>query len=354
MQEGSLRWLGGEKHSVAFCITEELPLLQNINTASPAGTPRDDQVKKDALFPDDIGRYDFSTLMRVTGLSPGELSDRLWEGVWQGQVANDTFAALRKGIMTDFEAPHIVTPTSRGRRAGHLGFSRWKASLPFAGNWFLLPTIPPVDDLLENEEQLKERVRILLDRYGILFRELLEREAVSFRWGKIFRALRLMELSGEVLSGYFFQDIPGLQFISPHAFQVLQSILPEKKIYWLNAVDPASLCGIQVDSLKQGLPRRLPGNHLVYHGTQLVVTSQQNGRILTITVPADNPYLSDYFGFLKHLLCRQFQPLHRVVIDTINDVAAMESPYLAVLRAMFDVNSQNESIVLYRRMNKTA
>jgi hypothetical protein len=31
-----------------------------------------------------------------------------------------------------------------------------------------------------------------------------------------------MELSGEVLSGYFFKDFPGPQFISSRAFQTLQ------------------------------------------------------------------------------------------------------------------------------------
>ena len=58
--------------------------------------------------------------------------------------------------------------------------------------------MPREDDLLEIEERKKDRARMLLDRYGIVFRELLQREAPGFRWADVFRPLRLMELSGEV------------------------------------------------------------------------------------------------------------------------------------------------------------
>jgi ATP-dependent helicase Lhr and Lhr-like helicase len=353
MQESDLRWIGGEKHTAALCFAEDLPLFQS-ETDSPENDGQSPQPAAGSLFPDTLGHYDFSTLMRTTGLSPAELSNRLWEGVWQGRISNDTFTALRKGIMTRFEAPRLTPSGSSGRRPGRTGFSRWKASLPFAGNWFLLPPPEPADDLLEREEQLKDRVRLLLDRYGLLFRELLEHESSPFRWSKIFRALRLMELSGEVLSGYFFKDIPSPQFIAPRAFQSLQGRIPENRIYWFNAVDPVSLCGVQIETLKKEFPRRIPGNHLVYHGTRLVVTSQQNGRLLTISVPPDDARLTEYLGFLRHLLSRQFQPVRRITIETINDEPAPESPYISALKVSFDVITQNNTLVLYRKMSEAA
>jgi ATP-dependent helicase Lhr and Lhr-like helicase len=225
--------------------------------------------------------------------------------------------------------------------------------LPFAGNWFLLPSPQPASDLLEGEERMKDRVRILLDRYGILFRELLDREPPLFRWGRIFRALRLMELSGEVLSGYFFKDIPGPQFMAPQAFQVLQSKMPEN-VYWLNACDPASMCGVQIDAVKKDLPKRIDSNHLVYRGSRLVVVSQRNGRNLTINAAPDDPHLPEYFGFLRHLLTRQFQPLHRITIGAINDEAAAQSPYLTTLQISFDAMNEGENVVLYRKSGPAA
>jgi len=138
---------------------------------------------------------------------------------------------------------------------------------------------------LETEERKKDRARLLLDRYGILFRELLQRELAPFRWAGVFRSLRIMELSGEVMAGIFFHGIPGPQFISHQAFRNLQHKLPEDAVYWMNATDPASLCGIQLDSIRGSLPPRLSGTHLVYRGTKLVFISRRNGRELTFNVP---------------------------------------------------------------------
>jgi ATP-dependent helicase Lhr and Lhr-like helicase len=349
MQEGNLRWVGGEKRTAAFCFEEDIRLLRgeggtqgDTTTAAPPAVS--------SIFLDPLGRYDFSTLMRATGLGPAELSERLWEAVWRGEVTNDTYAALRKGIMTRFEAPRMAAPTSHRRGAGGIGFSRWKGSLPFAGNWFLLPQAQTADDLLDAEELLKERVRVLIDRFGILFREFLERESVLFRWPHVFRALRLMELSGEVLSGYFFKGIPGLQFISPRAFHVLQGKLPENKVYWINATDPASLCGVQIEIPKGELPRRIAGNHLVYHGSRLVLVSQKNGGSLDFLVAPNDSHLTEYFGVLRHMLGRQFQPLRRIVVETINGEPASDSPYLASLKTSFEVMMQNDTVALYRKM----
>jgi len=123
------------------------------------------------------------------------------------------------------------------------------------------------------EELSKDRIRQLFRRYGILFRELLANELPLLQWRLLFRSLRLMELSGEVLSGHFFEGIPGLQFISPEAFRMLQEPLPQDARFWLSAVDPASLCGTPLAPLKASLPPRLASTHLVYEGSSLVLVS---------------------------------------------------------------------------------
>ncbi len=355
MQESDLRWVGSEKNRAVFCFEPDLDLMQEdatdvMETVESTGV----DVGLTDVFPSTLGRYDFSTLLTLSGLHPGELSDRLWEAVWQGKVTNDTFAALRRGILNRFKAPEIdATSTGRrhrGRRTGGRGgFARWKGSLPYAGNWFLLPAPEPDGDLLETEERMKDRARLLLDRYGILFRELLEKELPAFQWRNVFRALRLMELSGEVLAGYFFHGIPGPQFISHQAFRRLQRRLPEDTVYWINATDPASLCGIQLEAIRGSLPKRIAGTHLVYRGTRLVATSRRNGRNLIFNVPPDDPHLPEYISPLRHLLTRQFQSVRRITIETINDEEAARSPYLDVLRTAFDVTIDYKSVTLYRR-----
>jgi len=355
VSESNLRWVGSEKQRITFCFEPDLDLLQE-DTASEADIeePVDDN-ELGKVFPDTLGKYDFSTLLTQSGYRPGVLSDRLWESVWQGKVTNDSITTLRRGIMNRFKPPEISTPATgrrfHGRRntGGRRSFTRWKNTLPYAGSWFLLPEPETDEDLLETEERMKDRVRLLLDRYGILFRELLEKESPAFQWRNAFRALRLMELSGEVLAGYFFHGIPGLQFISHQAFRRLQRKLPEDAVYWVNAADPASLCGIKLDSVRGSLPKRVPGTHLVYRGTRLVAISKRNGRDLTFNVGPDDPYLHEYLGHLRHLLTRQFQPLQGITIDTINDEKATRSPYRDVLRTAFDVQQDYKNVTLYRK-----
>ena len=239
-----------------------------------------------SLFRDSAARYDFSTLLRLSKSSDAETARRLWDDVWQGRITNDTFITLRRAIMNRFDLQHMIAENvkrtrNRISRRRRLSLVEEKESHPFVGNWHLIPRPELPDDLLETEERRKDRVRLLLDRYGILFRELLQKEWPTLRWSAIFRALRIMELSGEVISGIFFHGIPGPQFISQKAFRRLQQNLPEETIFWINAADPVSLCGVQIDCLRGMLPPRVASTHLVYRGKNLKVVSKRNGKDLS-------------------------------------------------------------------------
>lgn len=365
MQEGGLLWVGGEGKKVAFCFESDIDLLHDEKTERAGqGTEDADQSGDDSsepalpanlsdVFPDPSGRYDYSALLRESGRSDGELARQLWDEAWQGRVTNDTFLALRQFILNRFkssEAAVKIVRRSRHRMRRRESPTEEGPPLFLAGNWRLVPGPEVSGDLLETEERRKDRVRLLLDRYGILFRELVQRELPSLRWANIFRALRIMELSGEVMAGIFFHGIPGLQFISQQAFRRLQHKLPEEAIYWINATDPVSLCGIQLDSIRGTLPSRLAGNHLVYQGNRLVMISNRNGKGITFLVPPDDPHLAEYFVSLRRLLTRKFQPVRRITIETINDEEAPKSPYLPALRTSFDVAVDYKDVTLYRKM----
>jgi ATP-dependent Lhr-like helicase len=159
-----------------------------------------------------------------------------------------------------------------------------------------------------------------------------------------------MELSGEVMAGIFFHGVPGPQFISHRAFRHLQRKLPEDAIFWINATDPASLCGIPLDSVRGMLPARVATTHLVYRGSKLTVVSKRNGKDLVFNVSADDPSLPEYMGPLRHLLTRKFQPIKRISIETINGEKATQSPYLPSLRTSFEVAVDYKNVTLYRKM----
>jgi ATP-dependent Lhr-like helicase len=191
---------------------------------------------------------------------------------------------------------------------------------------------------------------VVLARYGVVFRELLAREEPAFQWGRLFRALRLMELSGEVLAGRFFEGVPGLQLATPGAFRLLRDgLLPDDAVWWVNAADPASLAGVDLPELKPALPERRAGNHVVFHGDRPVVVSTRRGRSLRIHAAPDHPRLPNYLAFLKVQLTRDFAPRKAVEVEEINGVPAPESPFRDPLRALFHATVEPKSIKLRRR-----
>jgi ATP-dependent Lhr-like helicase len=351
MQEGDLRWIGCEHRQIAFCPESELDLMRS---DAPSVENEESSTDWESIFPDPEGRYDFSALLRASNWSLTALTGKLWDGVWKGEVTNDAFGTLRRGIESGFQAPEVKASSEsfrsrlRRRVGGRLDFGRWKNAAPFGGNWLLLPKPSSDDDLLEIEERNKDRVRLLLDRYGMLFRELLQNELPVFRWGSIFRSLRLMELSGEVLAGCFFNDIPGPQFISHEAFRSLQRGLPKDAVYWMNATDPASLCGIGLDALRGSLPKRQSSNYVVFRGTNVVSVIQRNAKELVFRVPPEDAVFVRCVAPLRHLLTRAFQPMRRLDVETINGEPAGESPYVDALRGSFEVVVDYKTVVLYR------
>jgi ATP-dependent Lhr-like helicase len=339
LQTSEIAWRGRETRRICFVFKNDLDLIEQ-----GTGDRSSDESGPEGLFPDPRAKYDFSTLLRMSGSRPLALSEKLWGEVWKGRVTNDSFAALRRGLETGFKVQD--PPLHPGGRSH---FSRWRASLPFPGNWYRIIQSPREEGLIEREERNKDRARILLDRYGIVFRELLRNELPAFRWSTVFRALRLMELSGEVLTGYFFHGIPGPQFISHEAFRALQRSLNEDSVFWFAAIDPASLCGVQLESLKGKLPKRIAGTHVVYRGSVVVLVSHQNGKRLSFHIPPDDPDMPACLEFLHILLNRSFQPVRRIVIENINGRPAGVSPYVAVLRALFDLSIDHRKVVLYSR-----
>ncbi len=332
MRESGLIWFGCGREKLAFAFEEDLPLYR----VSPPETESDDE-NTDTIeaitqfMADAAGKVTAGDIASAIKRSSDDTSKFLWQMAWRGMVTNDDFEALRKGVMNRFKPSPTATEHSGGR-SRRSGFNRWKNTRAFIGHW--LPTDPgdETSDPLEREEMTRDRARQLFLRYGVLYRELLKQELPGLQWRSLFRTLRLMELSGEIVSGYFFKDIAGVQFCSHAALRFLKRGLPENAVYWMNAADPASLSGLGPESLRGSLPERLPSNHIVYHDERPVIISRRNGSELLINVEADHPRLSEYMGFMKILLSRQFQPLKSIAVEKINGETAVGSPYENVMR----------------------
>jgi ATP-dependent Lhr-like helicase len=101
----------------------------------------------------------------------------------------------------------------------------------------------------------------------------------------------------------------------------------EDEVWWLNAADPASLCGVDVPALKGLLPSRLSSTHVVFQGGTVVLVSRRRGRELEFRVPPDGPRLAEYLSFANVLTGRDARPLSAVHVETINGEPALSSPY---------------------------
>ena len=272
IRSGPLLWFGCGHRKVSLAFSDDLELFLDHgrrDSGSKTAEARSGADESSGCFPGKSDDTAFLDILQYSKLDSRALTGKLWDLVWQGRISNDAFATLRQGIVTDF-APFPFK--GEGGRPSRSAYNRWASTRPLSGNWFALDLEGIEKDPIDEAELVKDRVRQLFRRYGLLFRELVAGELPLLQWARVFKALRLMELSGEILSGHFFEGIPGLQFISPEAFRFLNEPLPEEPVYWLNAADPASLCGIKLEALKgtppqphsldpSGLSRNPTGRH---------------------------------------------------------------------------------------------
>jgi ATP-dependent helicase Lhr and Lhr-like helicase len=65
--------------------------------------------------------------------------------------------------------------------------------------------------------------RRLLDRWGIVFRDVTARESIAPRWRDVLLSLRRMEARGEIRGGRFVATVVGEQFALPEAIEALRA-----------------------------------------------------------------------------------------------------------------------------------
>ena len=328
LQTTELVWYGCGPGKTAFAFADDLELFLEKEEETKTIV---DRLK--ALFPDMKGKYSFFDIKDFSGGDSTSLTETLWGLIWKGYITNDSYSLLRKGIENNFRPQKIERRNLRPRRSG---FSRWESSRPTSGAFYLLPGGKEEGaDTIYRQELIKDRVRQLFARYGLVFREILTKEAPLLQWKNVYKTLRLMELSGEILSGYFFEGLGGPQFISLEAYRILQRELDRDSIYWINACDPASLCGAGIAGLKQSLlPQRMSSNFIVYHGPAVAAVLKRGGKELEMRVPPAHPRIVEYLECCKILLTREFRPVKRIRVEKINGQNANTSEYAEDLKKM--------------------
>ena len=189
-----------------------------------------------------------SDLASITRRLPSDVEETLWSLAAAGQVTSDSLDTLRTRINGIPHRPRHDAHHKRPRPQRRPSFSRWS----------LLESLAPAPNPLEYKAMQ------LLDRYGVVFPELLARERMATPWRDLVRALRRLEAQGEIRGGRFVAGFVGEQFALPDAVGQLREmnrVEPSGAMVVVSACDPLNLAGIVTPGEK--VPA-LPGNRVVF------------------------------------------------------------------------------------------
>jgi ATP-dependent Lhr-like helicase len=198
---------------------------------------------RDAL--DVGGALFFHELVRRTGLLPSQVEEALSELAALGFVTSDSFDGLRALLVPSNKRPTFGRNEGKRRRKTNL------ASIEFAGRWSLIRKEPALESIgaysAHRDAAVEKFARVLLRRYGVVFRRLVERESFAVTWYELGRIYRRWEARGEIRGGYFVAGVSGEQFALPEAIGLLRSIrktAASNELITLSAADPLNLHGI--------------------------------------------------------------------------------------------------------------
>jgi ATP-dependent Lhr-like helicase len=316
--------LGARTGRVALYFRDDAPLLGP--PPAPAEAPGGElhQVLRERLA---RGACFFSDLLvELADLTSEELREALWDLAWAGEVTNDAFAPLRsRGAKASPARAQGPAGSGRFRR-------RTRGGPPLQGRWSLAAEIfraAPSDP----SARRRAWAELLLERHGVLTRELVRAEGYPGGFSALYPALSALETIGAARRGYFVEGLGGAQFALPGAVERLRALegAPEQTLV-LAAADPAQLygAGLRWPDTDVRPPARRAGAHLVTVGGRPVLSVHAGGRSLRVLGPPGDvpPALEALAAAVRA------GRLRRLVIAAIDGAPAVSSPLAERLLAL--------------------
>lgn len=222
----------------------------------------------------------FSDIVEGAGLLKTRVEDGLGELVAAGLVTADSFTGLRA----------LLTPSSQRTQASLRRRRRSPAyDMANAGRWSLLirngrtalsaaGKTNSGEDATTSAEHGEKIARILLRRYGVVFKRILERESLQIQWRQLLKVYRRLEARGEIRGGRFVAGVSGEQFALAEAVGMLRSIRRAGEhglMVSISAADPLNLVGITVPGQRV---LANPSNRILYRDG-IPIAVQEAGEI---------------------------------------------------------------------------
>ncbi|HZD32402.1 MAG TPA: DEAD/DEAH box helicase [Candidatus Angelobacter sp.] len=218
---------------ITFFVREDSDWMQPRNPEDEQAEERvlSDSARQVAEFLRRRGASFFADIVRATGKLKAEIETALWELVAAGLVTADGFENLRS----------LINPARRSTP----GAPKVAKPRHSTGRWSLLYGA----EIGDRQKTVEATCRMLLRRYGVVFREVLARESNLPKWRELLITFRRLEDRGEVRGGRFVNGFLGEQYALPEAVESLRAMrnLPATgEMVIVSAADPLNLVGFLV------------------------------------------------------------------------------------------------------------
>ena len=275
----SADWL---PHAMAVQCVDESMLLQALSADALA--VRSLLRQRGACFSND--------LQRLLAFTRPQTQHALWELATAGIASADGFDQLR-GMMDPRRKSAAAAPESLNKRA---------SARTTAGRWSLLcdeaepaPLSRPGTAERQAEAIAQARrldgahesaARMLLCRYGVLFRDVLERESNAPKWRDLLNILRRLEARGEIRGGRFVSGFGGEQFALPEAVESLRITrrVESKDEVTVAGADPMNLVGIVVPGSRVA---SVPGRSVRFRNGTVLENEAVSVALVDIPLPVE-------------------------------------------------------------------
>lgn len=311
--------IGTSDGRIALHLTDRYALL----AASPA-EPTHERAADVLRALERRGAVFFSDLVAEVGGFAGDVLDALWNLVFSGLVTNDTTAPLRSLFKLGAQRERSSAARFRTRRALAPGSE---------GRWSLLPRM--VAGSPSDTDRRTALATVLLERYGVVTREVVQTEGVPGGFSAVYPILKAMEEAGRVRRGYFVDGLGPAQFARPGVDERLRALRDpgaDAPAIVLAATDPANPYGAAVP-WPEGDPRpqRAAGAQVVMFEGALAAFVARGGDAVATFLPPEQPERGRFVEAIAVALGRELDrgAKKALTISRIDGADAASSPLAA-------------------------
>ncbi len=286
------------------------------------------------------GALFFEAIQRRLNAFPHDVLDALWRLTWSGRMTNDTLAPLRSLVQASGK------PTQPQRALRGRFRSRRQQRLPGSeGRWTLCADNVVTPTPTERQTALATQ---LIERYGVVTRQLVVSEGVAGGFSGIYPVFKAMEQAGRIRRGYFIAGQGGAQFAAPGAEDRLrQPIAPDQPaVVWsLAATDPANPYGAALRWPETpGVttrPQRSAGARVILQNGRLIGYLSRTGKHLLTFLPDREPERANSCAALIEPLRQSASIGKPLYLEQIDGQPARDSTWEADLVAAGFVRLRN-------------